>query len=284
MATETTVSSAKAWAMDQPSTYSPDDAIPNALILSTSTVSGRIEGDQPVIKVPYVDDGAAAFVPEGTEIPESDPGLDEVDVATGKIAQLVRLSREQYLQDRTSGLIMSSVQRAVTNAADAAYLTQAVPASGQITPPAGLLNISGVTTQPDAVTADLDPLIDLVATLEEKGATPTHIVTSPTTWASLRKLKTASASNESLLGAGTEDAQRLLLDLPVLTSRFVPAGTGLVIDSTAVVSAVGQVVVTQSDQVYFTSDSIGVRCTFRFGQNVVRPERLGVFTVTDAAA
>jgi len=31
---------------------------------------------------------------------------------------------------------------------------------------------------------------------------------------------------------------------------------------------------------YFANDSIGLRCTWRFGQNVVRPARIGKFTVT----
>jgi hypothetical protein len=52
----------------------------------------------------------------------------------------------------------------------------------------------------------------------------------------------------------------------------VPSNTGMVIDQTAVVSAYGEVV---GEHQYFSSDSIGVRCTFRLGQNVVCPNRIG---------
>ena len=55
------------------------------------------------------------------------------------------------------------------------------------------------------------------------------------------------------------------------------------VDRTAVVSAVGDVEVAQSEHVYFGSDSVALRCTWRFGQNVVRPGRVGTFTVTPPA-
>ena len=47
--------------------------------------------------------------------------------------------------------------------------------------------------------------------------------------------------------------------------------------------AAGQVLVAQSEHAYFSSDSIGLRCTWRFGQNVVRADRIGKFTVTAPA-
>jgi hypothetical protein len=45
------------------------------------------------------------------------------------------------------------------------------------------------------------------------------------------------------------------------------------------VSAVGPVNIATSDQHYFSSDSIALRATWRIGWNVVRPNRIGVFTV-----
>lgn len=123
-------------------------------------------------------------------------------------------------------------------------------------------------------------LVDLFAELEGNGATPTHIIVDPVAWASLRKFKAATGSAQSLLGAGTSDAARLLLDLPVLVTPAMTAGTGLVIDKSAIVSAVGEVMVAQSEHAYFDSDSIALRCTWRFGANVVRPDRIGKFTVT----
>ncbi|AWG98713.1 phage major capsid protein [Rhodococcus ruber] len=281
MATETTSTSAKAWSPDV-NAFAATDVIPDALILQTSTVVGRIEGDEPAVRVAYVDDAAATFVAEAATIPEADPALSEVLVHTGKVAQLVRLSREQYSQNNTAALLSESVRRAVTKKANEAYIAQAAPTAPAVTPPAGLLNVTGIEAG-GAVASALDGLVDLIATLEGNGATPTHILLAPDAWASLRKFKTATGSAQTLLGAGTADATKSLLDLPVIVSSALTSGTGLVIDRSAVVSAVGDVQLAVSQDVYFASDSVGIRCTWRFGANVVRPDRIGSFTVTDPA-
>lgn len=121
-------------------------------------------------------------------------------------------------------------------------------------------------------------------TIEGNGGQVTHLVLAPDAWASLRKFKTATGSAMGILGAGTNDAERRLLDVPVLVTGAMTAGTGLAIDRTAVVSAVGPVRVATSDHLYFNSDSVALRCTFRFGANLVRPDRVGMFTVTAPAA
>ncbi len=95
--TETTLTSAKAWSPDLTSVAS-DIAVPEALILATSTVSGTIEGDAPAVRVQFIDDATAGFVAEGAVISEADPNLSEALVYTGKVAQLIRLSREQWSQ------------------------------------------------------------------------------------------------------------------------------------------------------------------------------------------
>ncbi|MGX6513027.1 phage major capsid protein [Rhodococcus sp. SJ-2] len=282
MATETTSTSAKAWSPDV-TAFAAADVIPDALVLTASTVAGVVEGDAPAVRVAYIDDDEAAFVPEGNEIPEGNPELNEVLVFTGKVAQLVRLSREQYGQDNVAQQLASSVARAVTKKANEAFLVQAAPVSPAVTPPAGLLNVTGIESG-GAVADDLDGLVDLIATLEGNGATPSHILLAPDAWASLRKFKTGTGSAQSLLGAGSTDAVRSLLDLPVITTSALTAGTGLVVDKSAIVSAVGPVNIATSDDVYFSSDSVGVRATFRFGANVVRPDRIGSFTVTAPAA
>ena len=51
VATETTTTSAKAWAPD--AYYAATDAVPSALILTTSTVAGQVDGDAPVVRVAY---------------------------------------------------------------------------------------------------------------------------------------------------------------------------------------------------------------------------------------
>ena len=64
----------------------------------------------------------------------------------------------------------------------------------------------------------------------------------------------------------------------------MPAYSGIVVDRFAIVSAVGPVVIATSTDQYFSSDSVAVRATFRLGTTAVRPERLGVFTVSDGGS
>ena len=122
-------------------------------------------------------------------------------------------------------------------------------------------------------------LSNSVARAVTNDGSPTHWLLSPTAWASLRKIKTGTGYASSPLGAGTSDTVKMLLDLPVLVTPALTAGTGMVVDKSAIVSAVGQVMVAQSEHAYFSSDSIALRCTWRFGQNIVRPERIGKFTI-----
>jgi HK97 family phage major capsid protein len=198
--------------------------------------------------------------------PWADPDPAETLVYTGKVAQLIRLSREQFTQPNASGMLSNSVARAVTKRANLAYLTQTAPGVGQTTPPAGLLHVPGIIDG-GAVDTDLDALVDLLAEIEDNDGNPTHWILSPTAWARLRKLRT-----------GTGDASSLL-DLPVLVSSALTAGNEMVVDKSPIVSAVGAVMVAQSEHAYFSSDTIALRCTWRFGQNIVRPERIGKFTI-----
>ena len=69
------------------------------------------------------------------------------------------------------------------------------------------------------------------------------------------------------------------MSLPVIVDPAVPDYSGVVVDQRAVVSAAGQVKVATFEHQYFSSDSVLLRATWRFGHIVVRPNRLGVFTV-----
>lgn len=279
MPTLSTVKAARAWAPDL-NMFAPEDTLENALILDHSTVSANIDGDQPSLRVGYVADDEAQFTAEGNEIPESEPALNEVLVYTGKITQLVRLTNEQYRQAGTADQLASSTARAITKKADQAFLTQAAPTGANNAPPAGLTNIDGITVNDEAITANLDPLVDLVAQLEANGSAPTGVILDPLAWAALRKLKTSDGSQTTLIGAGTNDAERLLLSLPVTVTPAMEANSGLVVDHNAIISAAGPVRVDTDESVYFTSDGVAVRATWRIGWNVVRPERIGKFSVT----
>lgn len=275
-----TTNSAAAWRPDV-TAISPEDILEDALILSESTVSGTIEGDEPVVRVGYIDDAEATITLEGDEIDEAAPDLAEVEVATDKLTQYFTLSREQYGRQQVPAQLAASMARGLTRKADSLFLFKQPTATNGIP---GLLNYAdivggaGDTTTP-AIVGSLDPLIDLVAQLEANGATPSAIILDPMGWGALRKLKTGDGSNTSILGAGTTDAARLLLDLPVKVNKAMPANTGLVIDSTAIASAVGDVKIAASEHAAFKRDSIALRATWRIGFTPVRPERLGTFTI-----
>ena len=271
MTARTTSTSDYAWRPDEVF-FSAADVVPEALILQTSTIAGSVDGDTPVVRVAYVDDAEADYVNEAATIDESDPALAEVEVHTKKIAQLVRLSNEQYRQDQTANQLAQSVARAIIRKADADYVAGTSPL-------VGLANISGtVEAGPVNISNGLDTLVDLIAQLEVNGAMPSHVLLDPMGWAALRKIKTdATDSNASLLGAGTTDAQPMLLGLPVLVNRYVAPFTGVVVDRTAVVSAVGEVSIATSEHAAFAADSTLLRATWRIGWNTVRPDRVGSF-------
>ena len=85
-----------AWAPDVQG-IAPSDVIPEALVIETSSRAGLVEGDEPAVRVPFVDfDDDAGFVPEGDQITEADPDSTEVVIHTGKVAVLAKISREQY--------------------------------------------------------------------------------------------------------------------------------------------------------------------------------------------
>lgn len=103
-----------------------------------------IEGDAPSLHVGFVDDDQAAFKSEGDALDESTPGLSEVLIHTAKVTQLVRLSREQYVQEQTADQLSLSVSRAVVRRSDAAFLAEEAPTPPAVAPVAGLLNVENV--------------------------------------------------------------------------------------------------------------------------------------------
>jgi HK97 family phage major capsid protein len=280
--THTTGTSAYAWRPDV-TAFAPDDVLPDALILQCTNVAGSVEGDAPSVRVAYVNDDTATFVAEGDPIPESEPELAEVAVFTGKLSQLVRVSREQFAQEGTAAQVSASVARALIRAADTAFLNQAVPTPPATNPAGGILNHPDIIDG-DEISGSLDALTDLVAEIQGNNGQPTHILLAPDAWGQLRKLKIGTDFNSTLLGAGVADAELRLLGIPVIVNPAVPSLSGVVLDSRAIVSAVSQVLVSTSQDVYFASDSVGLRSTWRIGQALVRPDRVATFTVAGSGS
>lgn len=272
MSTITTGTAAYPWRPDT-NFFAANEVVGEALILQTTTIAGSVDGDQPAVRCAYVDDAETAdYYDENTEIDESEPVLSEVVVRTKKLARLVNLSSEQFRQDMTAQQVAESVARDLIRKADASFIAD-------VSDPIGILNVPGTVSADAGVFGSLDNLVELLAAIEVSGGNPTHIVLDPLGWASIRNMKVATDYNQTLLGAGTFDAVPMLLGLPVLRSRFIPAYTGLALDARAIVSAVGPVAVATSEHALFSRDAVQLRATWRIGWGVTRPAWIGKFSL-----
>lgn len=262
----------------------PSEIIPDALLLQITSKVGVIEGDQPSVRCPFMDaTGAAGFIDEGAAIPESTPTDREVQIFTGKVASFWNVSREQYGQADLSTLLQDAAKRDITQKANTALLSQAAPEGEAVTPPAGILIGITPVSQSIETTQSLDPVIDAVSAVEVDGGKATHILADPLGWAYLSKVKAATDSAVSLLGAGATAADRKLLGLPVLVDKAVPQGTLVVLDRTAVLSAYGSLQLATSTDFAFNQDVVSLRLTWRFGAKVSWPNRIQRVSVFDAS-
>ncbi|MGA5543507.1 phage major capsid protein [Mycobacterium sp. NPDC051198] len=252
--------------------FPPRDLIPDALIIRASTHVANIEGDQPVVRAPFLQVGEAGFVPEGDEIPDGGVDSREAIIASGKVATIAEVSREQYKQDGVTNLLSEEMKRVVVVKADAAFLAQPMPAAGTITPPPGILVQDH--TAGGRVVDNLDAVADAIALIESHSGAASLIVASPISWAAVSKLKTAEGSNASLLGPPATAAARQLLSVPVAVSASVPDDLLLVIDKTAILSAYGAVTLAVSEHAAFRRDAFVSRVTWRLGATITHPERV----------
>lgn len=216
-------------------------------------------------------------MPEGATIPEANPATSETVIHTGRGSILCKVSTEQSATGDTPTLMSDSIRRSLLRKSNQAFLAQVAPTSPATTPPAGLLALN--PTVGGTLSSDLDALTDAIGTIEAAWGTATTIIASPSAWASLSRMKVGTDFNSTLLGAGTLAATRALSGLPVVVSPSMTAGKVLVLDKTAVLVAAGEVMVAVSDQYFFSSSSLAIRATFRFGQKLMDPARAVVLTV-----
>lgn len=275
--TAKTTNQASVWSPDLHS-FAFEDAVPEALINQLTTVVGTIEGDRPSLTIGYVTDAGASFIDEGAEFAETEPVLAEAECTTQKIGQLIRLSRELYLQKQTPESLSQSVARALTKKLDEYLLAQAAPTAPAVRPQAGLFNTAGLSSV-TGVADNLDKLVDLQVTVAAAGANPTAWVLSPQAWGTLRKLKTTADSNMPILAGTATDTTKLLLGLPVVVSNALGAKQGLLVSKTEIFSAVSQVEVSTDHSAYFTSQGVGVLGSARVGWVIPRPARIGKLTL-----
>lgn len=254
----------------------PLQALPDALVLTQTTISGTVEGDTPAVRIAYIDqDPDPDVVAEGGDIDAKDPALSELVVTTHKVGIITVVSNEAYSHSDAAALFGTSLARAVTAKADRLFLQAPAPAEGT-TGFTGLANQPGIL-QAGNISNSLAPLIDAIAQIATNGGTPTAIIAGYDAWAWLLKITTANG--EPLISPDVANAATpQLYGLPVVLNAQAPAGTLLVIDSTQIVSAAGSVVTAVSAERYFEKDSVGMRVTFRFGYGILRPDRIAKLT------
>lgn len=224
-------------------------------------------------RIPLVTtDPTASWVAEGAEITPSDPTLQELTVTPPKVAGLTIISRELADDSNPAAaqVVGDGLARDIARRIDqAAFAGLASPA------PAGFTTLSGVQTYVNASAfANLDFAAQAISKAETVGATITAFVTSPATALALATVKTATGSNQPVLGQDATSATgRMILGVPLLVSQYVAANTLWAIDGSLVWLVVrSDAEVTADRSVFFTSDRVAVRATMRAGFGFVHAQ------------
>ena len=263
-----------------PSAYFDAKAIvPNALLLSTTTFGGNVEGDTPALRVAVTKkDGTSTFVKEGNKIGESEPELDELVIHTAKLAQMFRQTNESASYNTPNQLFHASLLKSIVAAADSAFLTNQ-PDEGDEWQPTGLTVRTDITTgtQWTGTGVDVfDAISDAIVTIQADGGTPTHIILSPKTWGGIRKITTANSTYQ--LGNPGEAVDLSVWGVPVVVNPSMNDTDILVLDKAAVIAAHGQIRFSKHDA--FEYDSVIWRTTWRIGWGILYPQRVVKLTKT----
>lgn len=274
----TTTSAQNQGAFPNTSVIAAEDAIPNALVFQLTTPSAQAKGDAQTVRVAYVaDDPEADYAAEGAELSRKDPKLSELIVPTKKVGLISVASNEVYNNDGVPNMLGNSLARALAAKADAAFLAEPKPDAGNLGM-TGLANLDGITT--GTINGSLDAIIDAIGTIGTNGGTPNAIVMGFDSWSYLLKLK--DANKKPVISPDVANSpEPQLFGIPIIVNSHAAKDTVLVLDTSQIISAIGDVSLSTTDQRYFESDSIGLRATFRFGFGVLRPNRLVKLTISE---
>lgn len=256
----------------------PEDVLTDALIVSQAQQATPINGDSEQVRVPYIGaDAQATITAEGAEIQESNPDVDEMTFKTVKLALLCRVSNEAATSSVANNLIANSVRRAVTAAADQLFIN----GSKEHPDVSGLLQ-GGSAMQRGEITGSvadgLDSLLRVIGRIGDVGGTPSALILGYGTWMRLLRLK--NGMGDYLVPRDAANAPTpSLYGIPCVFTPAMPLNTILVHDRAETFASCSDITVTTDSSHYFSSDSLAVRCTFRLGWGVVRPDRFGLLTV-----
>ncbi|MCW2625329.1 phage major capsid protein [Mycobacterium sp.] len=243
------------------------------------------------LRVPRIASGAsAAFVAAGSQIPDSAPTFDEVQLLPSTlkgIKSLTKLSAELIREaTHTVGaldqVVSTRLVTDVSNVLDAA-LYDGTGASDTIK---GILRQTGITTGVLDL-SDPDSLIDGLASAQGNHVAATHWVMTPQAFSALRKLKVGTDDARYLLDPNLhEGTQFTLFGLPVIITDYI-ANTGtapgkarvaLVDFSKVVVARDQNPTVAVLDQTFGDYDTVGIRVTARFDVGLLTPKAVTLLT------
>lgn len=240
------------------------------------------------VRVPRIVNGVTAgFVAEGAQITDGDVAFDEVTLLPSTLKSLKTLVKMSNELIRTSVVGLEAVLRTrlvtdVANALDAA-LWDGTGTSNTIK---GIFRQTGIETGVLDLT-DPDSLIDGLAKALGNKISPTHWVMTSSSWATLRKNKTATTGSKQYLfdpnGGIAGGTELRLFDLPVIVTDNIPAVStknrvGLVDFSKVVVARDVDAEVKILDQTWADYDSIGIRVVSRWDTALLQAEAVTLLT------
>lgn len=253
----------------------PEEVIREAIALNPycATPTVTIQGDAPRVRIPYVEtDPTAGVVAEGAEITQTSAALNEIEIATHKVALTIPMTNESLTYTDATKLVSTSAANAVTNRVDAMFLSAA--ADGTAGTPAGLAQLDGLTTETVTDLKDLAPILTVLSKITDHGGEPSALVMRYSVWARLMAL-TAKDGRPLIAPDVTSSAEPRLFNVPVIFNSYAAADTVLALSAKDIFVSVSQVEAAVSKDALFTFDSSVMRLVMRFGYGLAHPERLG---------
>lgn len=246
--------------------------------LRTSSVamvtSSVVQTDSHPMRFPVVvSDPDAAWVPEGAEIPVSDPDVDEVLVVPAGLKGLCVASNELVADSDPSALdvVGQGLVRDLRTKLDAAWLGNTVTNG-----PNGLESLTGVSETTLTFDGSLDVIAEAVSLSENAGAPTVNpvdqlpnfsLVANPADVLALSTAKVATDSNAPLLGVdATQVTGRSALGVPIFSAPACAQGTAWLIprDRVFVVLRNDPEVVSDGSA-FFSSYRTAIRAVLRVG-------------------
>ena len=253
----------------------PEEVIREAIALNPycATPTVTIHGDAPRVRIPYVEtDPTAGVVAEGAEITQTSAALNEIEIATHKVALTIPITNEALTYTDATKLVSTSAANAVTNKVDAMFLSAA--ADGTAGAPAGLAKLDGLTTETVTELKDLSPILTVLSKITDTGGEPSALVMRYSVWARLMAL-TAKDGRPLIAPDVTSSAEPRLFNVPVFFNSYAAADTVLALSAKDIFVSASQVEAAVSKDALFTYDSSVMRLVMRFGYGLAHPERIG---------